>query len=277
MVHHSRTSLEYALEDEPDGALRRGRQTALDGPVVQRLSLQGAIPLDDGELHAPEVAPATIVEHKLDDAARDAILERWSCQSCSQRLGTASQCPGWHQHVEASEARGIWVLIDHHIGAGLPRGINHGERDDAFSPRRSTHRLVMCENYGNPRASSDLQRFCNSFHETEAFFTQVRGVDTSARCRLLRQGDDFIRCGVVAGHVAKARAQSECTVAHGLRHHGLHAREFGWSGGTILGSHHLAADGIVPGEIGHIHSESSAIGRIQIRTERPGAASVGTA
>src|SRR3569833_4143083 len=83
------------------------------------------IPRDARELHAADGAAATVVEQIVNDALRDAVFELRVVEALPQlRIATCKR-PGWNEDVEARRARGVRILIDHHVRAGSTRRIDH--------------------------------------------------------------------------------------------------------------------------------------------------------
>src|SRR5262245_47247911 len=113
---HRRAAIHDALEHERRALLRRRLDAFAPPPIVERLAVERVIPGDVRELHAPNVTTATIVQQIIDYTARDAVLEHGILQSLRELGPSALECPGWNEHIEPRGARGIWILIDHHIG-----------------------------------------------------------------------------------------------------------------------------------------------------------------
>ena len=201
MIDRIAAAVEHRFEHQRGTVLRRGRQRTTRSPVFQCFPFESLVPWHAGELHARQVTTAAIIHDVVDDTARDAVLERGNAQALAEFCITTGHRPTGHQHPDARVRGSIWILIHHHVGAGLPRTVDHRQRNRALAPHLLTNGLVMREHHRHVCPTPDLQRLGHSIQQPNAFLSQMRRVHAAAVARHLRQRDHFLDVRVGTGQI----------------------------------------------------------------------------
>jgi len=167
-------------------------------------------------------------------------------------------------------------LVDHRIGPGGTRGVDHGERFHRRPPRGLADHLVMRQHDGDVRALADLECLSDTLEQAEALLAEVRRVEAPHPTGDFGESHHLVQLGEGARQVLEARGDRPCALVHGLRDHPLHALKLARRGGSVLQTHDLAPYGVVPDHEAHIHPDSNGRGQFQVLCERPRPPPVGS-
>jgi len=177
----------------------------------------------------------------------------------AERFAVDGELVGGEQHVEAGRAGVVGVLVDADPLAVPARGLHRGQHLLGAAVVGLAGALHVADLHRHAGSFPDVQRLGDRVEHLVVLVADVARVEAAVGAHDLRQRDQLVGLGVGARHVDQAGRHAEGALAHRHGDEFLHAREFGWGRGAVLGAQHGAAHGAVADQAGVVGADAAAL------------------